>query len=308
MQAVVQTGIGGINKLKFTYLDIPSPKKDEVLIKVLYCGVNHLDVLIRSGKRPGPKSFPHILGSEIVGELDGQKVAVYPWTKDGGTIGRTSWGGYGEYAAIPKRNIIKIPVGLKLEEVCALILAGTTAHHLVERAKIKNGSRVLITGATGGVGTALMQILKNKQCQIIAATSHKNKIPLLKKLGANQVILTKNMVSQKDLQYAIDLVGGTVWSKTLETLGKNGTMVFCATSREEKGEINIGSVFARQLNILGSSGGSLKDLKQVMDLLRRGVLKPVIDSILPLEDAAKAHQKMEKQQIFGKILLKTLSY
>lgn len=304
MQAAVMTGIGGVNKLKFTSLDSTSPKKDEVLIKVLYCGVNHLDVLIRAGKRPGPTSFPHILGSEIVGEVGGQKVAVYPWIADGGTIGRTSWGGYGEYATVPKRNIIKIPAGLKLEEVCALILAGTTAHHLVERAKIKNGSGVLITGATGGVGTALMQILKNKQCQIIAATSHKNKIPLLKKLGADQVILTKNMVSQKDLQYAIDLVGGSVWSKVLETLGKNGTMVFCATSKEEKGEVNIGSVFARQLNILGSSGGSLKDLKQVMDLLRRGVLKPVIDSILPLKDAAAAHQKIYKQQIFGKILLR----
>lgn len=240
MQAVVMTGIGGVNKLKFISLDIPKSRKDEVLIKVLYCGVNHLDILIRSGKRPGLTSFPHILGSEIVGELDGQKVAVYPWTKDGGTIGRISWGGYGEYAAIPKRNIIKIPTGLKLEEVCALILAGTTAHHLVERAKIKNGSRVLITGATGGVGTAVLQILKSKKCQIIATTSHKNKASLLKKLGADKAILTKNLASQKDLPYVIDLVGGAVWSKAIDSLGKNGTIVFCATSKEEKGELNIG--------------------------------------------------------------------
>lgn len=304
MQAVVQTGIGGINKLKLTSLDIPKPKKDEVLVKVLYCGVNHLDVLIRSGKRPGPKSFPHILGSEIVGEVNGQKVAVYPWTKDGGTIGRTCWGGYAQFVAVPKRNVVKIPAGLKLEEVCAITLAGTTAYHLVERAKIKNKSRVLVTGATGGVGTALIQILKNKKCQIIAVTSHQNKIPYLRKLGADQVILTKNMVSQKGLAYAIDLVGGDVWSKAIETLGKDGTLVFCAISREEKGEVNIGSVFARQLNVLGSSGGSLEDLKAVLSLLGKGILKPVIDSILPLKDAAVAHQKIDSQQIFGKILLK----
>lgn len=307
MQAVVMTGIGGVNKLELTSLDIPKPKKDEVLVKVLYCGVNHLDVLIRSGKRLGPESFPHILGSEIVGEVDGRKVAVYPWTKDGGTIGRTRWGGYGEYVTVPRKNLVKIPAGLKLEEVCALVLAGTTAYHLVERAKIKNKSRVLVTGATGGVGTALVQILKYKQCQIMAVTSHQNKTPLLKKLGADQVILIKNMASQKDLAYAIDLVGGDVWSKALETLGKNGTLVFCATSKEEQGEINIGSVFARQLNILGSSGGSLKELNEVMGLLQKGVLKPVIDSTLPLKDAAMAHQKIDNQQIFGKILLKTSS-
>lgn len=241
MQAVVQTGIGGVNKLRCITIDVPSPKKDEVLVKVLYCGVNHLDVLIRSGKRPGPKSFPHILGSEIVGEVGGQKVAVYPWTADGGTIGRTCWGGYGEFVAVPKRNIIKIPAGLKLEEVCALTLAGTTAYHLVERGKIENKSRVLVTGATGGVGTTVLQILKSKKCQIIAVTSHQNKISHLRKLGADQVILTKNMSLQKDLAYAIDLVGGDVWS---------------------------------------------------------------IDSVFHLTEVTKAHQKIENQNIFGKILIK----
>ncbi|MDP3733083.1 MAG: zinc-binding alcohol dehydrogenase family protein [Candidatus Daviesbacteria bacterium] len=220
MQVVVLTGLGKVDKLKFDSLDIPTPAKDEALIKILYCGINHLDILIRSGKRPGPKSFPHILGSEIVGQTqDGKKVVVYPWLQDGGTIGRTCWGGYAEYAAVPKRNLVKIPSGLKLAEVCALTLAGTTAHHLVRRAKIKDKSRVLVTGATGGVGIALVQILKSKKCEIICVTSHQNKISLLKKLGADKVILTKNMVSQKGLEYAVDLVGGSLWSAVLETLG-----------------------------------------------------------------------------------------
>lgn len=312
MQAVVQTGIGGVNKLRCTTIDVPRPKKDEVLVKVLYCGVNHLDVLIRSGKRPGPKSFPHILGSEIVGQaVNGDKVAVYPWTADGGTIGRTSWGGYGEYVAVPRKNLVKIPAGLKLEEVCALVLAGTTAYHLVERAKIKNKSRVLVTGATGGVGTAVIQMLKSRKCEIICSTSHKNKIPLLKRIGADRIVSVKNIVSEikklypHGIEYVIDLVGGSVWSEAIELLSKNGTMVFCATSKEEKGELNIGSVFSRELNILGSSGGTVKDFHQVLSLLKKGVLKPVIDSILPLIDVAVAHQKIDKQQIFGKILLKT---
>lgn len=84
---------------------------------------------------------------------------------------------------------------------------------------------------------------------------------------------------------------------------KNGTMVFCATSKQEKGQVNIGSAFSRELNILGSSGGTMDDLKAVLNLLGSRALKPVIDSIYPLKEAAAAHQKMEKQQIFGKILL-----
>lgn len=312
MKAVLLTGIGGVEKLKVSEVNIPEPKSNEVLIKVLFCGVNHLDVLIRSGKRPGPTSFPHILGSEIVGQaVNGDKVAVYPWTADGGTIGRTSWGGYAQFVTVPKKNLVKIPAGLKLEEVCALTLAGTTAYHLIERGKIENKSRVLVTGATGGVGTAVIQILKSKECEIICSTSHKNKTPLLKKIGAGRIVSAKNMVSEikklypYGIEYAIDLVGGSVWSEAIELLSKNGTMIFCATSKEEKGELNIGSVFSRELNILGSSGGTLENLQAVLSLLRKGILKPVIDSILPLKDAAVAHQKIENQQMFGKILLKT---
>lgn len=308
MQAVVQTGIGGINKLKFTSLDITTLLKDEVLVKVLYCGINHLDALIRMGKRQGPKNFPHILGSEVVGEVNGEKFVVYPWTEDGGTIGRTKWGGYAQYLVAPKKNLIKIPKGLKEEFACALALAGTTAFHLIERARIKRGSTVLVTGATS-VGTALLGILKSRQCQIICATSHKNKIPLLRKKGA-QVVSTKNMVSEikrlypQGIEYAIDLVGGDVWSDAIETLGKEGTVVFCATSREEMGKVNIGNAFSKQLNILGSYGGTIEDLKEVLRLAEKGILKPVIDALYPLKDAPKAHQRIDRQEIFGKILLK----
>lgn len=328
MKAVLLTGIGGFKKLKFSQVETPKPKSNETLVKVLYCGLNHLDLLVRQGKRLGPKSFPHILGSEIVG-IDiqtGDKVAVYPWTfceickmckkgfenmcANGGTIGRTNFGGYAEYMVVPKRNLVKISAGLKDQEVCALVLAGITAYHLIERAGIKNGSNVLVTGATGGVGTSVVQILRSKKCKIICTTSHKNKTVLLKKLGAAYVVSVENMVSEikklypQGLDYVIDLMGGSVWSNAVQLLSKNGTISFCATTLEEPGTLNIGSVFARQLNIFGSYGGTRKDLEAVLDLLKRDILKPVIDSIYSLNEIARAHQKLEEQKIFGKIILK----
>lgn len=336
MKAVLLTKIGAADNLTYKSIDTPYPSKNEALIKVKYCGLNHLDLLIRNGKRPGPKSFPHILGSEIVGVVEsinsedaavktGDHVAVYPWTfcgkcrqcltgnenicDNGGTFGRTRWGGYAQYAIVPIRNLIKIPKNLPLDNICAITLAGTTAHHLIERAGIKERSIVLVTGATGGVGTIVIQLLKNKKCTIIAATSHKGKIKLLKELGVSKIVLVSNLKDQirklypGGIDYVIDMMGGTVWSDTIEVLVKNGTMVFCATTLDGSGTVNIGNAFSRQINILGSYGGRLRDLKEIISLLKKGVIKPAIDSVYPLSKAKAALEKLESQKNFGKILL-----
>ena len=306
---------------------MPEPGKDEALVRVIYCGVNHLDLLVKQGKRAGPTNFPHILGSEIVGTIDsGDNVAVYPWTfcgkcrlcrsgnenicDRGGTIGRTSWGGYAQYVVVPKRNLIKLPRNSPLKSICAVTLAGTTAHHLINRARIKNKSTVLVTGATGGVGTAAIQLLKRKFCTVIATTSHKKKTSFLKKQGVDIVVDTRNFVKTvrgkypQGIPYVIDIMGGRVWSSAAEVLAKNGTMVYCATTLGGPGLINIGSAFSRQINLLGSYGGTRKDLPAVIQLVKKGTLKPIIDSVYSLENANEALTKLENQEIFGKILIK----
>ena len=323
--------------LKYGELPTPPVASETAKINVLYCGVNHLDVLIRQGKRPGIPKFPHVLGSEVVGMIEeiqsktkkfeiGDTVAVYPWTfcgickqckssneqicDTGGTFGRTSWGGYAQYLITPIHNLIKLPQTLPLDGACALILAGTTAQHLVERAGVRKNQTVLVTGATGGVGTIVMQLVRNIGATIIAATAHLEKSQRLKQLGAKYVVSVDSMVKDIDViaprgvSVVIDIVGGTIWSTALTTLAKGGRMVFCSTSREEAGQVPIGMAFSRQWNILGSYGGNRKHLKAILAKCRKGVVTPVIDATFPLSDAPRAHEKIDSQNIFGKILLR----
>lgn len=337
MKAIVLTKLGNTENLIYRSIETPHPSKNEALIKVKYCGINHLDLLIKEGKRPGPKLFPHILGSEIVGIVAsinnnkaqfkvGDTVAVYPWLfcgkchqcltgnenicDIGGTIGRTSWGGYAEYVSVPIRNLVKIPKKLSLDKVCASTLIATTAYHLVDRANIKDKSTVLVTGATGGVGTAVIQLLKNKKCRIFCTTSHVHKKSQLEKFGVKHIVTTDNLISEvkqfnpSGVEYIIDLMGGNVWSKAIEVLAKHGTLVFCATTLDGLGTVNIGSAFSRQINILGSYGGKIKDLKAVIKMLEMNKLKPLIDSIYFLKDASLALEKLSNQKVFGKIILR----
>jgi len=301
----------------------PEVKEGEALIKVTYCGVNHLDLLIREGKRQKREGFPHVLGSEIVGETEaGIEVAVYPWTFCGecasckaeeenlcdninvaGTIGRTRDGGYAEYVAVPQMNLEPLHDGLESEEAAAITLAGTTAIHLVNKADVEKGSTVLVTGATGGVGTIVVQLLKAQHdCEVIAATNDPEKKDQLLGLGVSQVVDTENF--PKGLSYVIDIVGGDVLSAGIAALGKRGTLVHCATSREEMAQFNPQPFFAGEKNIFGSNGGTRKDLATILDLANQGVIKPVIDEIFPLSRAAEAQQKLESRKAFGKILLK----
>lgn len=321
------TGVGDLDVLDVVDISQPKVPAGNTLVKVIYCGVNHLDTLIRSGKRPGPKTFPHILGSEIVGELEsGEKVAVYPWTFCGeceqcssgnenicdnsGTIGRTTWGGYAEYANVPSKNLIALPEDADLEKYCALALAGTTAFHLVDRAQIEKGQTVLVTGASGGVGNIVVQLLKHKGCTVIGATSHREKERSLREMGVDHVVAVEHMVEEVKkvipggVHAVVDTVGGRVWSFAVEAMGKNSTMTFCATSLDDMGQVHIGSAFSRQLNIRGSYGGTVNDTKRIFTMQKNDVIKPIIDGVFALEDVREAHRKVDMQQLVGKILLK----
>ncbi|MCR4263127.1 MAG: alcohol dehydrogenase catalytic domain-containing protein [Candidatus Roizmanbacteria bacterium] len=336
MHAVILTETKGKNNLKYTSIPTPVAAKEHALIRVKYCGINHLDLLIAIGKRPGPAQFPHILGSEIVGTIisieknsagfrTGDTVSVYPWTycgscpscragnvqlcDSGGTVGRTTWGGYAEYVSVPIKNLVKIPEQIPLKLIAAITLTGTTAHHLIQRANIADRSTVLVTGATGGVGTLVIQLLRQKQCNIVAVTSSKNKVNKLKKLGVHTVFDLKKFSDNVKTNYPagipliIDMMGGSVWSALVELLAKGGTMSFCSTTLDEPGIVHVGSAFSREINVCGSYGGTMKDLGKSIKSLKKGVIKPQIDSIISLPEVPAALSKIKNREVFGKILI-----
>lgn len=328
MKAFVLTRTGTLDHLKFISDYHFSPISKMVKVKVLYTGVNHLDLLIIEGKRKTSGKFPLILGSEIVGQNqeNGEIVAIYPWIfcgkctqcrsgnenicDSGGTFGRTENGGYAKFVAVDKKNLINIPGNLDSKIVAASTLSAITALHLIKRAKIPEKSVVLINGATGGVGTAAIQILKHRKNRIIASTSSREKTEKLIKTGADEVVLTNNLsesikrINQNGIDFIIDLMGGKVWSESIELLAKNGTIVFCATTLEEIGQVNIGNAFNKQINILGCYGGTIADLKEVIELIEKGIIKPMIDSVYPLDKLPDALRKLRDQKVFGKILIK----
>lgn len=317
MKAIILNKTGSLSHLKLANIPSQVIQNGEELVRVEYCGVNHLDLLIIEGKRPTSNKFPLVLGSEIVGRntKTGEKVAIYPWSycglcpqcksgnenicNEGGTFGRTRPGGFAEYIAVPKKNIVRLPEKTNGKLICASTLSAITALHMIKRAKIPDQATVLINGATGGVGTAAIQILKHKKCRVYATTTHKEKIKKLTNLGA---IVVDKMPDK--IPYVLDVMGGDIWSKSIEKLVKNGTLVFCATTLDDPGSVNIGSAFNRQINILGSYGGTIGDLREVIEMVNRGVIKPVIDSIYKLEDVPLALKKLQDQKAFGKILIR----
>lgn len=335
MQAVIINKLGDSEVLQIADIPLPRPRQDQVRIRVLYCGVNHLDILIRQGKRPGPSVFPHILGSEVVGIIEqttsnsnlklGQLVAVYPWTfcgkcnpclsgteqicNFGGTIGRTNCGGYAECMIVDTQNIALLPKEADPSKVCAGVLAGTTAVHLANQVGALSGDSVLITGGTGGVGVLLIQLLKSLGCKILATTSSPSKIEKLKEIGVDEVYDLRDFEHKilnkypEGIDRVVDILGGEIWSRALLTLKKNGTMSYCATTLDGSGEVPIGLAFSKQWNIKGSYGGSRADLQEAIRLISEEKINPVIDKILPLDQAAEAHRLIEQKEVFGKILL-----
>lgn len=337
MRAAIIDHAGKGSALRIADVPVPEIADGEVLVRVAFCGLNHLDLLIKDGRRPGPESFPHILGSELSGIVEktgsrvknvrrGDAVAVYPWTfcgtcrqcasgqeplcDSGGTLGRTRWGGYAEFAAVPARNLVRLGSDASLKNACAVTLASLTAYHLIfGRARVREKSTVLITGASGGVGTAAIQLAKSLGCTIICTTGRPQKNAMLRKLGAHHVFDVEDFERKISAQfpqgvdYAIDTIGGRVWTRAITCLGKGGTLAFCATTLEDEGRVIIGRAFARQLSILGSYGGTVEEFTRTLGLLRQKKLQPVIDSVFPLAQASQALEKLTSRGAVGKILL-----
>ena len=328
MKAIVIRKHGGPEVLSYEQISDPVSRKEDVLVKVNYCAVNHLDIWVRNGMADKKVSFPHILGCDISGTLleeftgfkKGDKVIVYPAFD--GKVSRVSFGiiggfgkyrgGYAELISVPKNNIIKKPEWLSDKEAAAINVSYLTAWNMLEKSRCKKGDTVLIWGANSGIGSAAILLAKAKGLKIITIASDKNKIKFAKKLGADFVIdrsiqdVTSEVLKVTDqvgVDAVIDHVGAKTWPVSLEVLKVKGRMIACGTTTGGEGMVNIRAFYSKEAQIIGAYLGSKSQLMSLHKFMKLKKIKPAIDSIFELKDAKLAHQKMEKSNQFGKILL-----
>jgi alcohol dehydrogenase len=304
-----------------------------VLVRVAASAVNYHDIFTRRGM-PGIRiPLPVIVGSDIAGEIAslgagangwsvGDRVLIDPVFRDGraGMIGETSDGGRAELVAVDARQLIRVPDGVSLDHAASLPLAyGTAYRMLVDRGRLHAGERVLVLGASGGVGVACVQIAKMLGAEVVACTSSDAKGDRLRALGADHVVnyaKTKFVTAVRDIygkpkvsggggvDLAVNFTGGDTWLDTQKSVTVGGRIVTCGATAGYELTTDARYLWTFEHAILGSNGWSVADLEKLLALIEAKRLAPVIDAILPLEEAAEAERLLEDREVFGKVLLK----
>ena len=321
-----------------TYEDVPDPqpRKDQVLVRVRACSLNHLDVWVRKGL-PGVK-LPHIPGSDVAGEIvevgeyaggfkPGQRVLLAPMHYCGRcekcvaglqnqcceftVLGNGVDGGDCELIAAPAANAIPIPDSLDFNQAASVPLVFVTAWHmLVGRAGIRPGQTVLVLGANSGVGIAAIQIAKLFHCRVITTAGDEAKLAKSHELGADYGINhykqriseeVRKITNKEGVDIVLEHVGAATWDESVKSLKGGGTLVTCGATTGPSVGIDLRHLFARQLTLLGSYMGTMGELHEVLKHLFAGRLKPVVDRVFPLREIRAAHEYLEKSQMFGKI-------
>ncbi len=338
MKAVRIHEFGGPEVLRYEDVPDPKPRKDQVLIRVRACAMNHLDLWVRKGL-PGVK-LPHILGSDVSGEIvevgeyvagfqPGQRVLLAPMhfcnrcaqctaglqnqCREFTVLGNGVDGGNCELMAVPAVNVIPIPDTLGFNEAASVPLVFLTAFHMLTgRAAVRPGHTVLVLGANSGVGIAAIQIAKLFNSVVIATAGDERKIQKARDLGADHVINhyqqkisdeVKKITNREGVDIVIEHVGSATWDESVKSLKPGGTLVTCGATTGPNVAIDLRFVYSRQLSLLGSYMGTMGELHQVLKHVFSGKVKPVIDRVFSLKEARAAHEHMEKSQMFGKIVL-----
>ena len=338
MKAVRIHEFGGPEVLRYEDVPDPKPRKDQVLVRVKACAMNHLDIWVRKGL-PGV-NLPHILGSDVAGEVvetgeyvagfqPGQRVLLAPMSfcnrcsyctsgrqnqcPEFTVLGNRVDGGNCELIAVPAVNVIPIPQSLDFNQAASIPLVFLTAWHmLVGRAGIRLGQTVLVLGAGSGVGIAAIQIAKLFRARVITTAGDEKKLEKARALGADYGINhyqqkisdeVKKITNKEGVDIVVEHVGAATWEESVKSLKPGGTIVTCGATTGPNVGLELRFVYSRQLSLLGSYMGTMGELYEVLGHVFAGRLKPVVDRTFLLKDIRAAHEYMENSQMFGKIVL-----
>jgi 2-desacetyl-2-hydroxyethyl bacteriochlorophyllide A dehydrogenase len=340
VRAVVFHEFGGLDVLRLEDLPDPRPGPGEVAIDITASALNHLDVDIREGVSRFPVELPFVLGVEVVGRIaelgegvDGWEVGerVMPYLlgtcgecrfcRTGreslcltpGFIGFSTSGGYAERLACPARQLLRVPDELGDKEAAALQLAFATAWHMLfTRAGLRAGETVMVNSVGSGVGSAAVQLASLAGATVIGNASSDEKLRRAAELGMDHGVnhTTQDVVDEvmrltdgRGVDVVYEHVGGELFQKGLDSLGKDGRLVICGGHAGEVVPFDIIPFFRTQKQIIGSFVYTRGEVEACLELARRGKITPLVYETFTLEDAREAMATMERREHFGKILL-----
>ena len=332
MRAVVLHGHGDLDSLTLDE-NFPDPQlvDGHVVIAVGATSFNYHDVFTVRGM-PGIKvPFPMIIGLDIAGEIIevasdvtdwkvGDRVLVNPLNKSKGLMGEMMHGGVAEKCLVAADQLIKMPDAVTYAQAASLPVAYGTAHRMImTHNTIKSGDKVLVLGASGGVGTGCVLLAKKLGAEVIACASSEEKIERLRQVGADHVINYKDTNFSKwaiekfgkpqrrsyegGVDVVINFTGGDTWAPTLKCVKRGGKILVCGATAGYDPKEDLRYVWSFELQIIGSNSFYDENLKALMDMVAQGDFKPVIDEVLPLERAAEGLKLIENREVFGKVVI-----
>jgi NADPH:quinone reductase-like Zn-dependent oxidoreductase len=332
MKALLLRKHGGLDDLEVVNdHPLPSATDGHVVIRVRASSFNYHDVFTVRGM-PGIKvPLPVVIGLDMAGEIaelgpgvtgwkTGDRVLVNPLNKKKGLMGEMMDGGMAEYCLVAADQLIAMPAGVSFEEAASLPVAYGTAHRmLITHDTVKQGQRVLILGASGGVGTGCVILAKHLGTEVIACTSSPEKVAKLKKLGADEVINVKETDFSKwavekygkpqrrsyegGVDVVINFTGGDTWHPSLRCLKRGGKLLVCGATAGYDPKEDLRYVWSFELQIIGSNSFYDDDLQALMKLIATGKMKPVIDKVLPLEQARDGLRLIQDREVIGKVVV-----
>ncbi len=332
MKALVLRRHGGLDDLEVvTDYPTPQPGDGEVVIRVRAASFNYHDVFTMRGM-PGIKvPLPVVIGLDMAGEIaevgagverwkPGDRVLVNPVNRKKGLMGEMLDGGMAEYCRVSADQLVRMPAGVSFEDAAALPVAYGTAHRmLITHKSVEAGERVLVLGASGGVGTGCVLLAKMLGAEVIACASSEAKLARLKALGADHGIdYTKTDWSKWAVEkygkpqrrtydggvdVVINFTGGDTWVPSLRCLKRGGKLLVCGATAGYDPKEDLRYVWSFELKIIGSNSFYDDDLAALMALIAAGKIKPVIDKLLPLDEAREGLRLIADREVIGKVVV-----
>ncbi len=333
MRAVLFDAHGDIDALQVRECPDPTPGPDEVLVRVEAAAFNGFDPMVLQGIPTLKTPLPMIPGGDVAGHIVqlGSEVPAGTWSVDDrvlimplqpgrGMMGETLRGGFCELVSVPHQYLVRIPERVSFVEAAALPVAYGTAHRMmVTRGKVAAGDRVVILGATGGVGTCCVQLAKLAGAEVLACTSSAEKAERLKELGADHVVNTSthDYLSESHRLFGkprvfgtsggadvvVNYIGGGSWAKSLRMVKRGGRLLTCGATDGYDPKTDIRYIWSLELDIVGSNGWMVEDLTTLLKMIDEGKLKPVIYNVRPLAEAKSSMRDLIDRKVFGKAIL-----